>query len=224
MGIFAAAAPFVAPVVSGVGAYLSGRDQREADREAAEKAMQFAQASAREQMAFQERMSGTAYQRSTADMKKAGINPMLAYMQGGASSPVGSSASGTAISTLVKKFDANVSSAIDSVRLRQEIAESRSRMNSQEAQAEMSRAAAESERASARLKDAEFFPKAKFNEFLNNHPWYLKSQKFLELFGSAFGSARDVALTYRGIKGFESDSGPRSNVLKRGREYDGFIK
>jgi len=36
---------------------------------------------------FAERMSGSAYQRAVVDMRLAGINPMLAYMQGGASTP-----------------------------------------------------------------------------------------------------------------------------------------
>lgn len=43
----------------------------------------------REQMTFQKEMSNTAYQRAIADMKKAGINPMLVTQVGGANTPSG---------------------------------------------------------------------------------------------------------------------------------------
>lgn len=50
------------------------------------------QAMAQAQMDFQREMSNTSYQRAVADMMAAGLNPMLAYSQGGASTPTGQSA------------------------------------------------------------------------------------------------------------------------------------
>jgi hypothetical protein len=70
-----------ANVVAGV---LSKKGQDQANREN--------ERIARENREWQERMSSTAYQRAMADMKSAGLNPMLAYMQGGATTPSGSTA------------------------------------------------------------------------------------------------------------------------------------
>lgn len=64
-----------------LGGLLGNKGQESANEASAQ--------SAQKMMDFQERMSNTSYQRGMSDMKKAGLNPMLAFMKGGASTPSG---------------------------------------------------------------------------------------------------------------------------------------
>lgn len=74
--------------------YLSALE-REYNAEQMRLERDFNSSEAQKNRDFQERMSNTAYQRAVMDMQKAGINPVLAYSQGGSSTPSGGSASGS---------------------------------------------------------------------------------------------------------------------------------
>lgn len=79
------------------GGVLSYLGQEETNRSNAQMAQSAQQASAREAQSsrdWQEHMSNTSYQRAVKDMQSAGLNPMLAYQSGGASSPSGATGLG----------------------------------------------------------------------------------------------------------------------------------
>ena len=79
--------------------------QQEAAQASAERAMQFSHDEAALARQWQEEMSNTSYQRAMQDMEKAGLNPVLAFQQGGASTPAGATASSSAASMDSAKVD-----------------------------------------------------------------------------------------------------------------------
>lgn len=92
------------PLIAGLFEKSGARQQNTAQREAAEKQMQ-----------FQERLSNTAHQREVKDLRAAGLNPILSAKYGGASTPAG------AQPNVVNENSGMVSSALQSKRLQADL-------------------------------------------------------------------------------------------------------
>lgn len=122
-----AALPAIASVGAGVASWLGGREANATNVRLA-----------REQMAFQERMSSTSAQRAVEDYSRAGLNPALAYDKP-ASSPSG------ALGRVEDAVTKGVSTAMQARALRQsmEIARAQSQADLELKQSQTLRNAAE---------------------------------------------------------------------------------
>lgn len=76
----------------------------------------------REQQDWEERMSSTAYQRAVQDMQAAGLNPMLAVQQGGASTPNVSAATVQPVDALARGVSSAAGKAMQVIAVKQGLA------------------------------------------------------------------------------------------------------
>jgi len=76
-------------LAGGILGFVGQQQTNQKNWDIAQAANQASAEQAQRQMDFQERMRQTQYQTAVEDMQKAGLNPMLAYSQGGAGTPSG---------------------------------------------------------------------------------------------------------------------------------------
>lgn len=123
------------PMLFQTGMGMMGNWQQNLQNQAsAQQQQMFEHNEAERQMAFQERMSSTAHQREVADLKAAGLNPILAAGGGGSSSPAGAAGHGQ-MAPVTNMMQGTESNAKDYIKLGIESEEADSRIELNKAQA-----------------------------------------------------------------------------------------
>ncbi len=120
MGLWGALGAAAGALLPGIGSAVGAERSNRQNRDEARRNRRFQSEEAGTQRNFQERMRNTEWQAGIADMEAAGVNPALAYSQGGASSPMGAAGSGSK-ADMEDVLSPGISSAQQARRLDQEL-------------------------------------------------------------------------------------------------------
>lgn len=123
--------------------YFGQKETNETNKRIAEGQQNFNSAEAAKNREFQERMRSTQYQTAIQDMQSAGLNPMLAYTQGGAGNVSGSQASYSSLPQIGNKMSA----ALNNSAIAAQIENITAQTGKTEADTEVSKALADKTRA-----------------------------------------------------------------------------
>lgn len=181
------------------GSFFGAQQTNQANQDIAKMTNEFSAQQTAINREWQERMSNTSYQRAMADMRKAGLNPMLAFSQGGAAVPSGGAPQGV-MNRNENAVGAGINSAATAMNTANALNAQRSQQGLQAAQSTQAVAQAnksEAEKTSImddNARKAGMYPSAKSIQERNNRldEKHLDRERIMNQIQTGTSSARDV--------------------------------